>query len=107
MKTIKYIMLSFILLLSFSSCNSWLDVQPKTEIKYDKMFENESGFKNAITGCYMMMTDKSLYGKELTVCMLDNFAHEYQLDATNGYMNAYNNDYETMSGSLDAIWEKT
>ena len=27
-----------------SACESWLDVQPKTEIKSDDLFETEEGF---------------------------------------------------------------
>ena len=28
------------------SCQGWLDVEPKTEVKSDVMFESESGFKD-------------------------------------------------------------
>lgn len=40
--------LSLFLLLSLSACNQWLEVEPKTEIKSDKMFENETGFRDAL-----------------------------------------------------------
>ena len=46
--------LSLFLLLSLSACNQWLEVEPKTEIKSDKMFENETGFRDALIGCYMI-----------------------------------------------------
>lgn len=62
--------LSLFLLLSLSACNQWLEVEPKTEIKSDKMFENETGFRDALIGCYMMMADSTLYGRESTVCFL-------------------------------------
>ena len=39
------------LLLLAASCESWLDVQPKTEIKESTMFETEQGFKDALIGC--------------------------------------------------------
>ena len=48
----KHIVLSFLIgLLVLSSCSDWLDIQPKTEVKEDKMFETESGFKDALIGC--------------------------------------------------------
>lgn len=53
MKTFLYISLVGFLTFSFCSCSEWLDVQPKTEVKQDKMFESESGFKDALIGCYM------------------------------------------------------
>ena len=47
MKTI--IKISLVLFTSLSmSCSGWLDVEPKTEVKSDIMFESESGFKDAI-----------------------------------------------------------
>ena len=62
------------LISSFSSCSDWLDVEPKTEIKSDIMFESESGFKDAIIGCYILMSNSSLYGKELTSGFMDVIA---------------------------------
>lgn len=65
MKTFLYISLVGSLTFSFCSCSEWLDVQPKTEVKQDKMFESESGFKDALIGCYMLMGESSLYGHDL------------------------------------------
>lgn len=97
--------LSFCVLLS--SCNSWLDVEPKTEIKGDKMFENESGFKDALIGCYMLMAESSLYGKEMTVCFLDVLAQQYELTTSNNYKNASEYNYENTTSIVDGIWQKT
>lgn len=71
MKTFLYISLVGFLTFSFCSCSEWLDVQPKTEVKQDKMFESESGFKDALIGCYMLMGESSLYGQELTYTFLE------------------------------------
>ena len=71
--------LSLFLLLSLSACNQWLEVEPKTEIKSDKMFENETGFRDALIGCYMMMADSTLYGRESTVCFFDVLAQQYDM----------------------------
>ena len=70
MKKLNYI-LCIITVVCTTACSDFLDVQPKTEIREDKMFENESGFKEALIGCYMLMGDGTLYGKNLTVCLLD------------------------------------
>ena len=37
--------------LAFVSCENWLDVKPKAEIKWDVFFETEQGFKDALLGC--------------------------------------------------------
>ena len=52
MRHFKYIIVSAITLLILS-CTDWLDIQPQTEIKQDKLFESESGFKDALIGCAM------------------------------------------------------
>lgn len=71
MKTYLYISLVSFLTFTLGSCSEWLDVQPKTEVKQDRMFESESGFKDALIGCYMLMGETPLYGQELTCTFLE------------------------------------
>lgn len=106
MKKILYILMAFFVLGTFS-CQKWLDVQPKTQIKYDKLFDSETGFKNALIGAYILMGDRSLYGKELTVGFLDVIAHQYELKVGNSYTSAYNYEYANNASRIDAIWSKT
>ena len=89
--------LSLFLLLSLSACNQWLEVEPKTEIKSDKMFENETGFRDALIGCYMMMADSTLYGRESTVCFFDVLAQQYDMATNNPYNNLKQYRYESSS----------
>lgn len=60
----KYIQLSFLLCLTMvlASCNDWLDVTPRSQIKAETMYETEDGFKQALNGAYIQMGDRSLYG---------------------------------------------
>ena len=99
--------LSLFLLLSLSACNQWLEVEPKTEIKSDKMFENETGFRDALIGCYMMMADSTLYGRESTVCFFDVLAQQYDMATNNPYTNLKQYRYESYTGTIDGIWQKT
>ena len=45
----KRIIYSVLLILTVltSSCESWLDVDPRTKVKSDDLFETEAGFKDA------------------------------------------------------------
>ena len=70
-KTYLYILAG---LLTFSSCNDWLDVDPKTSIPADKEF----GFKDALTGIYLKLTDTELYARNLTYGYLDELAGIYE-----------------------------
>lgn len=73
----KNIVIIILIAWSISSCSDWLDVQPKTAIPADKLFETESGFKDALTGFYIKMGDIGLYGKELSYGYLEALACNY------------------------------
>ena len=38
------------------SCDNWLDVRPQTEVKVDDNFKTAQGFKDALTGIYLLMS---------------------------------------------------
>ena len=78
MRTIHYIAAGLLLL--FSSCSDWLDVKPKTNVEEDDLFKNEQGFKEALTGIYIKMSNPELYGREMTYGFLDQLAQRYESD---------------------------
>lgn len=109
MKHSLYMSLVAGLAFTISSCSNWLDVQPKTEVKQDKMFETESGFKDALVGCYMLMGDASLYGRELTYTFLEVLAQQYEFVNTfNPYQNVKLYSYSTsnVESMINGIWSK-
>lgn len=97
------------LTLIFFSCEDWLDVSPKTEIKSDDNFGSEQGYKDALTGIYLLMTDESLYGCETTYGLLDVLAQYYRT-GIGGSSHKYYYDYQynyTEAGTkarINAIW---
>ena len=110
MKHLKYIFFIPVVALLTFSCSDWLDIQPKTEVKQDKMFESESGFKDALIGAYLLMGETSLYGKELTYTFLENLAQQYELlSSTHPYYTAKLNSYSSpdVETILNNIWIKT
>ena len=54
-KRIQHIMLLTLMLLLLSSCNDWLDVQPRSQVEDTELFVTESGFKEALAGVYSSM----------------------------------------------------
>ena len=62
MKRLCNILCALLLLGTMTSCEDWLDVDPKSEVKSDVMFQSVSGFKDALTGIYLLMSDQDLYG---------------------------------------------
>ncbi|MBR8707536.1 RagB/SusD family nutrient uptake outer membrane protein [Bacteroides pyogenes] len=76
----KYLYVSLIImLLGLTSCNHWLDVEPKTSIPTDKQFESEPGFKDALTGIYLKLGTTQLYAGDLTYAYLDELAGLYSV----------------------------
>lgn len=73
----KIIGLFLIGTLTFTSCESWLDVTPKVNVEEEDLFKNEQGFKEALTGIYIKMSETPLYGREMTYGFIDQLAQRY------------------------------
>ncbi|WP_316818722.1 RagB/SusD family nutrient uptake outer membrane protein [Pedobacter nyackensis] len=99
--------------LTLSSCNKWLDVQPKTELKQEDLFSTQQGFYEAMTGAYVTMTDEGTYGRELTIGMLSVMASDYSVESSSQQAIEYlkpveNFDYEKgqFKSMIGGIWLK-
>ena len=84
-----------------TSCNHWLDLEPYGTVEADKMFEDEAGFIQTLTGSYLLVTDPAAYGYELTAGFPDEIVHYY-----NERSEFYNFNYESVDaeGRLEATW---
>jgi len=47
---------------SMTSCDDFLDVRSENTAKEDDLFKSYKGFKDALTGAYMLMASESVYG---------------------------------------------
>ena len=103
MKFKKILLLSLILLVA-NACSDWFDVLPKTSIKSEKFFEDESGFQSALTGCYVRMTNDETYGKELTWNFMEKLVQRYD-DNVGQTADIYKyNDGAHSKNRLSSIW---
>ena len=107
MKKTIFIFTVSLLVLSFSSCESWLDVNPKSEIKADKLFDTETGFKDALIGLYIGMTDPDAYGRNLSWQAIEFMAGQYQ-NANNSLieLQKYNYAHSSSKDFIDGVWAK-
>ncbi|WP_185955135.1 RagB/SusD family nutrient uptake outer membrane protein [Solitalea koreensis] len=100
--------LALFILLFATSCEKWMDVQPRTKIKSDELLKTEQGYKDALIGCYALMKSQSLYGRELTFGMMDAAAGQYDLFSNTPYNNfsSFNYTYTgtTVRPIVDNIW---
>ena len=84
------------------------------------MFSDEEGFKNALTGLYVLMYNQNVYGKELTFDFMEELAQRYDAglrysnvpDATRAQIYDYDEDYKSSQtftpskGRLSSIWNQ-
>lgn len=111
MKTIKILktraLMAAAVLLLCASCNSWLDVSPQSEVKYDDMFSTKNGFRDQLTGIYTAMCGESLYGAHLTYGMVDAMGQQYVWSQEAGnYYHFWRFEYSnsTCESIISAVW---
>lgn len=100
--------------LLFSSCNKWLDISPKTQVKEDDQFSSREGFIDALFGVYQQAASPSTYGQNLSYGFLDVLAQRYENKtnlASSWYAQAARYNYTFTGGgvlpvrnTIDNIW---
>lgn len=93
---LKYVIIVLIALLSFSSCNDWLDVVPQGQVQGEDLLTDEKGYNSALDGIYYKLTSETLYGMELSFGMMDVLAQYWDLSTKtkNPYYKQSLFDYE-------------
>lgn len=105
MKITRYILLISVAVAGLTSCNGWLDVSPKTQVKSDDMFRTEEGFRDAIYGIYTIMARSAAYGGEFAMASLDVIPQTYSIvsdEFTNIEAFAYLED--NARTKIDGMW---
>lgn len=92
---------------AFASCNSWLDVQPRSEVEDTELFDSEAGYKEALAGVYSSMLNTSTYAKELTYGFIGVLGQEWDYYYSAQYDDAasYNYDGTYPTNYIDGIWK--
>ena len=100
----KYACILLLLLAIGSGCSDWLDVRPRNEMKEDDMYTNEEGFKSALTGAYIQLAAKELYGRDASMYLPEMLAQHWTIstDKTSLIYNICAFDY-THEKSEEAI----
>ena len=96
----------FCTLLLCSSCNSWLDVQPRSQVEDTELFSSESGFKEALAGVYSSMVTSKTYAKEMTYGYIGVLGHEWDFYYSSQYDDAAAFKYDAAypTGFIRDIW---
>ncbi|WP_205511273.1 RagB/SusD family nutrient uptake outer membrane protein [Longitalea arenae] len=65
-----------------TGCKKWLDVQPKSDIREQELFNSESGFKDALIGAYQLLATRPAYGQNLSMGFVDAMGQRYATSST-------------------------
>lgn len=88
MKKIFYIMaIAFCSLLV--SCDSWLEVKPYDKIAEGELQQTEEGYQKMLNGIYIDLNSDALYGKSLTVEMVEVMGGAYAIGTDNSVWGNY------------------
>lgn len=100
----------FIILISIStilvSCNKWLDIDPQLEIRKDKMFETEQGYKDVLIGAYIRMSRPALYGLNTTIQLPELLSQHWTpvANTLSAYVSNFNFEETASKGMLETVW---
>ncbi|QNR84757.1 RagB/SusD family nutrient uptake outer membrane protein [Pedobacter riviphilus] len=103
----RIIYIGLIILVAFSSCKKWLDVQPEDRFTGEQIFKTKDGFATAINGVYLDMSTQKLYGANLNSTILEVFAQRYNFDSQVADLYSYSiHDYNNanVKATIDQIW---
>ena len=101
---LKYGMLAGALL--FGGCSNWLDVDPKSQVKQEALFESEAGFQDALTGINTIMARTGMYGGHETMGFLEMVAQTYtEVIYTYEDVLKYNYEETNSEACIDGFWK--
>ena len=94
---------------SLTSCSDWLDVSPKTEVREGDLFSSEAGYRNAMSGVYILLGQKPLYGVQASMFVPEFLAHTWASPSESTDASAFylaKNDYtnSNVETTLDDLW---
>lgn len=108
-KTLRNLCALSLLCVLCASCNDWLDVEPKSQIKEEDHFNREGGFKDQLAGVYTQMTEQSMYGLNMGIGFVEVLSHSYDINPNSNWRFANQFDYTEVSseGIIRQIWQST
>ena len=95
-----------------ASCSGWLEVKPYDKIAEDELLQSEEGYQKMLNGIYIDLNSEALYGKSLTVEMIEVMGGAYTIGSDNSVwgnykdLSSYQYATEYWSDRLDQTWNK-
>jgi len=108
MKRVIYTIYCLLFVSVLSSCDDWLDVQPITQIEGERLFETKEGFETSLTGIYLKLGDKELYGSSLSMKFVEILAQRFDLSGAIDHWASeiaeYQYGHEDVEPRIRSVW---
>ena len=72
-----------------TSCDDWLEVKPYDKISEGELLKSEEGYQKMLNGIYIDLNSEALYGKTLTVEMIEMMGGAYTIGSDNSVWGNY------------------
>lgn len=109
--TLKYKILSVLLIFITISCEDFLDKTSSDQITADDQFSQASGFKDALIGVYISMTKPEMYSRDMTYNLVDILSQQYEPLTAGSPLYAQVQEYNyrgvLSTSQVNNIWIKT
>jgi hypothetical protein len=107
MKNIFKISFTIGILLFFSACDKFLEVQPEDKLTREQILASETAINSVLNGIYIDMASNSIYGANLSMTVLECLAQRYDLSSNvhRFYQyGQYNYADESVENTFNSIW---
>ena len=94
------------------SCDNWLEVKPYDKISEGELLQSEEGYEKMLNGIYIDLNSDALYGKTLSVEMIEVMGGAYAIGTDNSVwgnykdLSSYQYNTEYWRDRLDQTWNK-
>lgn len=98
-KRYSLLVVLFVVGVGMTSCDKWLEVDPKFDVYEESLFEEAQGYFAALNGLYVNLSERALYGQELSWGAAEAWGGGYALQKNNnaqGYIDLSQYDYQTV-----------
>lgn len=107
-KYFNHLIIVMLLVTTAGSCKKWLDVTPGNQVRAEDQFTSEAGFRDALIGVYMTMTEKPVYGMHASWGAMDYLAQPYRkVPAASDFFEVQNYQYNTTGAMqiIEGLWK--
>lgn len=105
----KYKLITSLLFLSIlfstTSCEDFLNVEPKNQISRKEVLQKQQTYYDALNGVYLTLTSDELFGHQLTYGMIEQMSRNHSIKSNDPifFWQYSSPEYKKQS---DAIWDK-